>query len=198
MKTEIIAITDQSGSMGTIKRAVIDGFNGFVQEQREVPGQARMTHVKFHNETEPPLYQGVPLAEVPLLDEATYTPCGTTALFDAVCATLDAQGLRIQQEGWADQVIVVILTDGDENASVNHTEEQMTTMIAHARKHGWHFVFLAANQDAFKKASIYGIPAATTSNFVASAAGTTQAYATVGGMTRALRTEPATYVQGEQ
>jgi uncharacterized protein with von Willebrand factor type A (vWA) domain len=189
MKTEIIAITDSSGSMDTIKSAVIGGFNSFVQEQRQVAGEARMTHVTF-NEEHKLLYQAIALAQVPLLDADSYQTSGCTALFDTLGDTLETQGKRIAEEGWADQVIVEIITDGLENASRRYKREQIRSMIEHAQRHGWHFVFLAANQDAFAAAASYGISAATTANFTASAAGATQAYGTIGAMTRALRSAP--------
>lgn len=192
MKTEIIAITDRSTSMGTIRDAVIKGFNAFVAEQKGVAGEARMTHVQFSgHDGYKVVYQGVPLEEVVPLDRDGYDPIGSTALHDAIGRTLEQQGKRIHDEGWADQVIVAITTDGEENASLEYTHAQAEQMIAHAKKHGWHFVFLAANQDAFVKAASYGISAATTANFVASAAGAMDAYATISGMTRSLRVDPA-------
>lgn len=194
MNTEIIAITDRSGSMLLIRDAVIKGFNAFVDEQKGVPGQARMTHVQFSgHEYYAVLYQGVPLGDVAPLDLEGYRPEGSTALNDAIGRTLEQQGKRIHDEGWAEQVIVAITTDGEENASCEYSHEQVEKMIAHARAHGWHFVFLAANQDAFAKAASYGISAATTANFVASAAGAVDAYATISGMTRTLRVDPAQY-----
>lgn len=190
MKTEIIAITDRSRSMLEIQRATIDGFNAFLEAQREVPGEARMTHVLF-NHLRTTLYQGIPLDQAPRLDVETYQPAGNTALYATLGATLDEQGKRIHEEAWADQVIVAILTDGEDNMGGRYSLDDLRTMIEHAQKHNWTFVFVGANIDAFSTAAGFGISAATTFQFTANAAGASQAYASIGATTRALRTQPA-------
>ena len=48
----IIVVLDRSGSMGSIAKAAIDGFNSFVDEQRSVPGEAALTLVQFNSNVE--------------------------------------------------------------------------------------------------------------------------------------------------
>jgi hypothetical protein len=188
MKTEIICITDRSGSMNAIRHDVVGGYNRFINDQKAVPGEARMTFVQFDDLYER-LYEGVAIETVPYLSLDTYVPRGSTALMDAIGRTLNEQGERIAREKWADKVIVTIITDGQENASVKFRTDEIREMITHAEQHGWSFVFLAANQDAFATAAHYGISAATTQNFVANAAGAAQAYVGMSNMTRSLRTQ---------
>lgn len=189
MKTEIIAITDRSGSMGSLRGDVIGGFNQFLSDQAAVPGAARMTYTQFDDIYEV-LYQAVPIQEAPPLTPAMYVPRGSTALLDAIGRTLNVQGKRIHSEKWADQVIVCIITDGQENASREFTFDQIKDMIKHAEGHGWKFVFLAANQDAFAAAASYGISGQYTRAFGATSKGVAQAYADTSAMTTALRTQP--------
>lgn len=186
MKCEIICITDRSGSMSGIKADVIGGFNSFLADQKTVPGEARMTFAQFDGEYEL-VYEAKPLSEAPELTSATFTPRGSTALMDAIGQTMNVQGARIAKENWADKVIVCIITDGGENTSREFTQPQIKTMIEHAQKNEWSFIFLAANQDAFAVGAGYGISGATTANFAASAAGTAQAYASTSSMTRSIR-----------
>jgi hypothetical protein len=87
-------------------------------------------------------------------------------------------------------VIVCILTDGGENASREFTQPKVKEMIQHAEAHGWSFVFLAANQDAFATGAMYGINAANTFAFQANAAGTQAAYTSMSTATRSLRSQP--------
>jgi uncharacterized protein YegL len=187
MKCEIICITDRSGSMASIKNDVIGGFNSFLADQKTVPGEARMTFAQFDNQYEL-VYQAKDLADAPSLTAETFTPRGATSLMDAIGLTMNAQGERIAKEKWADKVIVCIITDGGENSSREFTQPQIKTMIEHAQKNEWSFIFLAANQDAFAVGAGYGISGATTANFTASAAGTAQAYASTSSMTRSIRT----------
>lgn len=173
MNTEIILITDESGSISMIKTAVEEGFNSFIEEQKKLPGEAVVSHCLFH--TEPRMeYQGYRLDQVPKL---TLRPNGGTALFDAICTTLERQGKRIAEEKWADQVIVVISTDGEENSSKTHGLADVRRMIGHAEQHGWQFIFMAANQDAFLSAQNLGMTRAVTQTYAATPQGARGSYA---------------------
>ena len=189
MKSEIIAILDRSGSMASIVADAIGGFNTFLADQKSVPGEARMTTILFDDQYDV-LYSGKPLPEAEPLNSKTFVPRGGTALLDAIGKTLNVQGARIKTDGWADKVIVCILTDGGENQSREFTRDQIKTMVQHAEGHGWSFVFLAANQDAFAAGASYGISAAHTMAFAANSIGTQSAYASMSATTRSLRSTP--------
>ena len=187
MKTEILVITDRSGSMATIARDVIGGYNTFIEEQRAVPGEAKVTFAQFDTEYQV-VYAGKPLADVPKLDDKTFVPRGGTALLDAIGRTLNDQAARIASEKWADLVIVCVLTDGEENSSREYKLDRIREMTKHAEANGWKFVYLAANQDAFAAAQHLGIQGAMSANFAASAAGTAGAYSATSASVRGLRT----------
>jgi hypothetical protein len=187
MKTEILVITDRSGSMASTAKDVIGGYNTFIEEQREVPGEAKVTFAQFDDVYEV-VYAGRPLADVPALDSRTFVPRGSTALLDAIGRTLNEQGQRIAAEKWADLVIVCILTDGGENASREYDTAKVKTMTEHAEKNGWKFVYLGANQDSFGVTQNLGMKGAIVANYVASAAGTQAAYSSTSASVRGLRT----------
>lgn len=186
MKTEIIVITDRSGSMASIAKDVIGGYNTFIREQREVPGEARVTFTQFDDVYEV-IYAGRPLADVPELTDKTFVPRGSTALLDAIGRTLNEQGQRIATEKWADLVIVCILTDGGENASREYDSSRIRSMTGHAETAGWKFVYLGANQDSFSVAKGLGLQGAMVANYAATAAGTHAAYSTTSASVRSLR-----------
>ena len=194
MKTEIIAITDRSGSMGRIASDANGGFDQFIKEQQAIPGEARVTQVMFDDRIEVQ-YTAKPLSEVPPLN---LMPRGSTALLDAIGTTLNTQGERIKREAWADLVIVVVITDGLENASREYTAARVKEMTQHAEANGWRFVFLAANQDAFATASAYGISAQFASNFTADSIGTRSAYSAMSVNTSMLRSAPTPLFDQEQ
>jgi hypothetical protein len=57
-----------------------------------------------------------------------------------------------------DQVLFVIITDGEENSSRKYRRADVRDRITHQQnKYKWQFVFLGANQDALKEAESYGI-----------------------------------------
>jgi len=185
MKTEIIVILDRSGSMGSIAKEVVGGYQTFVTEQKAAPGEARMTLVQFDDKYELD-YQGVPLDTV--TGQLNFVPRGMTATYDAVGHTLEQQGKRIADEKWADLVIVNIITDGGENSSKEYTKDRVQTMVKHAEANGWTFLFLAANMDAHAAAQMMGSSAKYAGNFQANAAGATMAYSTMSATASALRT----------
>lgn len=183
MNTEIIAIIDTSGSMHNIAHEASQGFNQFVAEQREVPGEARLSLYTF-NSVVKKVHEGVHLASVPAF---RLVPSGMTAMFDGIGQAMEEQGRRIARENWADKVVVCILTDGEENSSRRFTQSRINEMIQHAQAHDWGFVFLAANQDAFAAGKRIGVAAQHTYAFQANAAGATAAYSTMSHATRSLR-----------
>lgn len=171
MKTEIICILDRSGSMGSMLNETIEGFNSFIDEQKAVKGKAKVTLVQFDNKYEV-IYSGVKLKNVPVLDTNTFKPRGMTALLDAIGKTLTEQKERITNEKWADKVIVVILTDGHENASQEFKTDTVKKLTKDAQDEGWSFVYLGANQDAIVAAQQFGIDTKSTLNMVSGYAAT--------------------------
>ena len=183
MKTEIIVITDRSGSMGSIANDVVGGFNRFLRDQQAQPGEARMTYTQFDSVYEV-VYtaRDIKSAEMPI-----FSPRGSTALFDAIGRTLNEQGERIAKEKWAELVVVCIITDGEENASREYSRERIQEMVKHAEANGWQFLFLAANQDAFTAARDFGSAAKYAGNFQANSAGVAMAYTATSATVSAMR-----------
>lgn len=189
MKTEIILITDASGSMQSLSADVVGGYNQLLQDQKELPGEARWSAFQF-NDSYRLVCQGINIARALPLNLWDYSPGGGTALYDAIGKTMESQGKRIADEKWADKVIVAIQTDGQENASREYRLERIKSMIEHARSCNWEFVFLGANIDAFAVSHAMGMSAAYTQNYAATPIGTRSAYVNTSSLIGQLRTEP--------
>lgn len=177
--TEIVCIIDKSGSMEVVKEDAIGGFNSFLKEQQELPGEALFTLVLFDTEYRR-VTDGRPVKEVKPLNGKTYSPGGMTALLDAVGITLDRVSRRIEEtppSDKPDKVIVAVLTDGLENSSVEYSARQIFEKIQHKQKvDGWEFVYLGANQDAIKEATALGIKDMNTMNFACTSEGVKESY----------------------
>ena len=190
MKAKIVCIIDRSGSMESIRTDAIGGFNAFLQEQKDFPGEARFTLILFNTGYEV-LHANEPIANIQPLTASTYLPIGGTALYDAVGSAINAAGAELNDmpnEDKPDKVIVVILTDGKENASHEFSREKVASMIKHQQDvYSWEFIFLAANQDAFAVGWALNIKADNTANFIASGVGTREAYGKIDSMTKAYR-----------
>lgn len=192
---EIVVILDRSGSMSSIKKDAIGGFNEFLRQQKALPGKARMTLVQFDDQYEV-TFKSVPLEEVRELTEQTFIPRGMTALSDAIGRTINiiGEGNSACCECCRPKTIVAILTDGQENSSRKFTTHQINDMISHKREYyNWEFIFLAANQDAFAVGGSYGISPSYTWAYTADSIGTRQAFSSMNISTSALRKEDDDY-----
>jgi hypothetical protein len=188
--TEIAFILDRSGSMAPVTEAAITGFNEFLRDQQKTEGQARLTLVLFDNEYLVPL-DSIPVQEAVALDTTTYIPRGSTALLDAIGTTIDSLGARISAMSEPDrpgQVIVAILTDGEENSSEKFTWKDIShKILEQTNTYKWQFLFLGANQDAIATASKMSIAAANASTYTSDSKGTHSSHRAISRKASALR-----------
>jgi hypothetical protein len=188
--TEIVVIIDKSGSMCHLVDDTIGGFNSFIEEQRALPGHANLTLVLFNQQYEL-IEMGENIQDIKLLSRDTYYPSGYTALLDAVGRAINETGQRlanITEEDKPGKVIVVIITDGQENCSREFEKQQIKDMITHQQeKYSWQFVYLGANQDAFAEAGELGISGLNTVDYTASSIGTQSVYRGVSDLAKGVR-----------
>jgi len=188
--TELAFVLDRSGSMSSLADAAIEGFNDFLREQQSAPGLARLTLALFDDEYLVPA-RSLPLAEVLPLDHESYVPRNSTALLDAIGRTVDELGARLAampERERPGKVIVAILTDGLENASVRYTWRDIAAKIRLQRDaYQWEFLFLGANQDAIATAAQIHIAAENAATFRADKAGMKSSKDALSRKSRALR-----------
>ena len=178
--SSISFILDRSGSMQTIKNDTIGNFNSFIETQKKTPGEATLELIQFSDHgCDESTFNG-DIQAVPGLTQHTFTPHGCTALLDCIGNTVDSLGERLskmKEEDRPEHVIVVILTDGEENNSKKFTWAQISDKIKHQQdNYKWQFLFLGANQDAIATAGKMHIPGTHAMNYTADAKGTQQAY----------------------
>ena len=158
--TDITIILDRSGSMDTIKNATIEGFNSFIKKQKKGDFHTNLTFVQFDDEYEK-VYEQKDIKTVEYLNSKTYNPRGTTALLDAIGITINSTKKRIKNLDKSKKprnVVITIITDGYENASVEYSTKAIFNMIHKREKNdNWNFLFLAANQDAISEGAKFGI-----------------------------------------
>ena len=159
MDTYITFVLDSSGSMNTIADDTRGGFNAFLTDQRDEDGTAMVTLYDF-NTTVNQVYEEYPVDDAPELDEENYKPGGRTALHDAITQAVDETAKTItglDQAERPDNVIIVVLTDGKENASET-PQEAVRGRVEHRQEaDNWEFLFIGANQDAVLTAEGMGI-----------------------------------------
>lgn len=177
----ISVLLDRTGSMESIRDDVIGGFNAFLDGQKKLPQEATMTLVQF--DTQDPyevLHHFKPIGEIPKLTKETYVPRSMTPLLDAIgrgINDLEAGIAKLDDAERPEQVIFVIVTDGQENSSREFKREQIASMLKEKQENlNWQFVFLSADFDAFHEAHDIGFQANSTALFAKSAAQTSSAF----------------------
>lgn len=181
----IYAIIDGSGSMRDIREQVRDGLNEYVKEQKETAfNDTVLFSLTVFDDKVVKTYEG---EDISLIKEFTTSDIflgGSTALYDAIGKTLSNA-----DEDPADRNLVVIYTDGHENASREFKREQIADMIRDLEATGkWQVVYLGAEfADFAKEADMIAVAASHTVNTARTAAGVTGTWKNISGTTTHYR-----------
>lgn len=182
VETHYLLILDKSGSMESVRKSTIDNFNEQIQTikklDKEFEDQKYFISLSTFNENIQDVMLDIPVSEVNELTMETYVPNGGTALLDAM-----GQGITKLQDKLIPAMkndsekiisaIVVIMTDGGENASKNWNQARVKELVEKLNKdQRWTITFLGANQDSFLTGSNYGIAKGNTLNFMSTNSGT--------------------------
>jgi uncharacterized protein YegL len=173
--TELVFLLDKSGSMSGLEADTIGGYNAMLKKQQAIEGECRITTVLFDHGYEL-LHDRIDIRAVRPISEKEYQVGGSTALLDAIGRTIHKIG-RVQKQTAedyrAEKVMFVIITDGEENASLEYTAEKVRALIARQKaEYGWEFIFLGANIDAVQTAGRFGIAPDRAVDYLADSEGT--------------------------
>ncbi len=154
----ICFVLDESGSMYNSIDDVIEGFQKLIDEQKkEKNGECIISLYRFSNTVKKD-YIGKPVDEVPRL---TYSPWGCTAMNDGVGTAIDEIGKWLSDMDESDRPsknMIVIMTDGKENASKEYDFDVVKKKIKHQEeKYSWTFVYMGTNLQDLKDANRLGI-----------------------------------------
>lgn len=188
--TELVFVLDRSGSMGPLTDDTIGGFNSMIEDQKGRTGETYVTTVLF-NQYHDVLLNHIDIKEIPPMTKSDYLPFGQTALLDAVGLTIDNIGERLAntpEEERPDNVVFVIVTDGQENCSRKYSKSKVKEMIEHQQdKYSWTFMFLGANIDAVSEAADLGINTDFAKTYTASNVGVQSVYCSLSKAVTATR-----------
>jgi hypothetical protein len=165
-------IVDQSGSMQGMEQQAIAGFNTQLEKiqdlEKTMPDQEFLCSLTFFNSEVQDVLKNEPVKQIELLSNNNYQPEGMTALLDAVGGSID----RIEKQFWKElendeiSVVMVIITDGYENASKYFTYHMVAQNIVKLDETGkWTFSYLGADFDAIHTSKMMNIRKENVMNF---------------------------------
>lgn len=154
----ICFVLDESGSMYNSVNDVIGGFQRLIDEQKgEKNGECIISLYRFSGIVKKD-YIGKPVNEVPRL---TYSPGGCTAMNDGIGTAIDEIGKWLSDMDESERPsknMIVIMTDGQENASKEYDFDVVKEKIKHQEeKYSWTFVYMGTNLQDLKDANRLGI-----------------------------------------
>ena len=182
-------VLDRSSSMHAIKAETISGTNEQFSALRD-SDDAGNTFVAFFSfsQTVTPVFKNddgtpklVPCNALEDISEADYCPSGMTAMYDGVGDAIDFFASEAKK---ADDVLIVVISDGQENASSRFTSDQISSRVKELQDDGWNFTYIGANQDLTQVQANLGFHAGNMLSFRADAAGTAQMNTTLGSALR--------------
>ena len=156
--TALLIVLDRSGSMSSIRDDMVGGLQEMLRTHAAEPGLLTVDVVAFDDQIEVTHHFANPRdVKIDLV------PRGSTALHDAMGYAVNGFGAELAalpEHARPGNVQVIVVTDGDENASKEYTAETVRKLVAkQTNQFNWDFVFLGADQDAVLTAGHLGIHA---------------------------------------
>ncbi len=156
-----LIILDESGSMESIKNTIIEGFNEIVQTvkgiEKEFPEQEHfISLVTFNGLGQKLLHFIDPVSRLEQIDEKRYRPDASTPLYDAMGYSF-AKMRQVTDNLTDYNVLVTILTDGEENASTEYTGLAIKQLIDELKLNRWTFTYIGTGHDVEKFAATISI-----------------------------------------
>ncbi|HJO04174.1 MAG TPA: vWA domain-containing protein [Acidobacteriota bacterium] len=173
--TRIALVLDRSGSMANIQEPAREAFNEAVDRVRSEAakgsGDVTLSLITFNEELRD-LLVNKPADRVRKLRRHDYRPGGCTALFDAVDHAIDLL-VKPGPLGSADGALVIVISDGQENASTQVSQADLVERIQKLEATDqWTFSFMCANVDITDLSRNLGVDASNAAAWQPSAAGT--------------------------
>ena len=194
-RVKIWFLLDRSGSMSNLAEDVVGGFNQFVTEQGNKPGHAKMSAIQFDdNDPFEIIIDAQRVGQIPPLTSDIFQPRGLTPLYDAIGQLISRADERIADREASDEPtedqLVIVFTDGLENASRKFSQTQVFELIRDRRDQDWTFVFMGTNQDSYEEGHKIGLVDGNVQNYDPSSASVDAAFGELSRGTGAYRAKP--------
>lgn len=160
--TLYLRLFDESGSMAINTMAVIQAANEQLAAlAASGDGDSILMSTWTFNTASKVLYGYQALADVPQMDTNSYNPDGGTALFQAVLdglTSLVSYAQSLLQTGVSVKIVVVIFSDGDDNANTARAQDVKKVVESLLQKELYTFAFVAFGINGIPVAQQIGVP----------------------------------------
>lgn len=163
-KTLYHFVLDKSGSMNNCIESTVNGYNAQLETiqklQKEYPEQQFLVSLTIFDDKVDDVQLNQTVDAVKFLSTYRYRPSGTTALLDAIGMSINSIRIANESKILNDEmsIVMVILTDGLENASREFTFHQIAKTIKSLEEtEKWTFNFLGADIDAIHTSKMLNI-----------------------------------------
>jgi Mg-chelatase subunit ChlD len=154
-------LLDRSGSMESLWSEALASINGYVKKLADDKVDTGVTLAVFDGQGGELDFQIVRDRIIPwtwkAVDGDDASPRGMTPLSDAV-----GEIVALANRGNYDKVAIIVMTDGQENASKKLSVAQAKALLDACRAKNWQVIFLGADFDNATQAASYGNAAAAT------------------------------------
>ncbi len=142
-----LVIVDESGSMSIIHRQALAGINETITTCQKMQNahaelEQRITLITFDSDHFKLHYDNINAAEARPLTMKDYNPCAATPLYDAIGKGIAKMNAQTEAD---DNVLVTIITDGEENCSEEYNLKMVKNLIEKLKKQGWTFTLIGTD-----------------------------------------------------
>jgi len=148
--TELAFVVDRSGSMAGSEESVVSSVNEMIKKQRQNPIGLNVHITVFDNQSD--VLQSGNVESITDLKIEDVKARNSTALLDAIGLTFGQIDPQNDKTG-----VMVIVTDGMENASTQFNYSQIQNLIKEKMESGWQVMYLGAGLHESKDAEDLGI-----------------------------------------
>lgn len=183
--TYVALVVDRSGSMQSVQESAFSGINEQINTLKKTGhkgGETFVTYIQFDNVTDL-VFDKKASTELTEITRDQYSPRGSTAMYDAVWSAIKRLKdgvVETKDTGY----LVVVISDGWENASREVTGQQLADEIKTLQETGkWTFAYMLSNQDLTKVSKALNLNVNNMAAYTATSAGTHDAFGTMASST---------------
>jgi Mg-chelatase subunit ChlD len=155
--THVCLVLDRSGSMQAIHDDALGGVNSYITsaKQNRALYESRFSMITFSSESVETIRKNEIMETVKPIPSEEYRCGGWTPLYDAI-----GRGIGILDEAMEGKVgakaILVIMTDGQENASREFSHEKISALLKARQEQGWLVTFLGDGLEVSRQGTNLG------------------------------------------